>query len=239
MRRFLFLIALVSILILSVGCDTVEEDVDLTEPTEFDYEIIEEDVLEEEATKEWYEENKENYGFYTYAISDQEKYLLVSAGEKRTGGYSLEIEGVNELSQMISFNINLNEPSEDDMVTQAITYPSLLVKITADESFEVDAILNFDADSSNVSENAEITYENIEGTYVGQIDNNFIEVDLSNNPEFRERANMEEDFLSLMVLEETKEEIEVLESGNPIIFDCYQNDDSTWIIENIRVNEDI
>lgn len=239
MRKILFLVALISILVLSVGCNVVEEDVGLTEPTEFDYEIIEEDALEEEAAKEWYDENKENYGFYTHTINEQEKYLLVSAGERRTGGYSLEIEGVNELSQMITFNINLNEPSDDDMVTQALTYPNLLVKITADESFEVDAILNFDAEQSNESENEEMRYENIEGVYVGQIDNNFIEVDLSNNPEFRQRVNMEEDFLSLMVLEETKEEIEVLESGNPIIFDCYQNEDDTWIIENVNINEDI
>lgn len=239
MRRIIFLVALISILILSVGCNAVEEDVDITEPTEFDYEIIEEDALEEETAKEWYDENKESYGFYTHAISDQEKYLLVSAGEKSTGGYSLEIDGVNEVSQMITFNINLNEPSEDDMVTQALTYPNLLVKITADESFEVDAILNFDTEQSNVLENEKMKYESVEGIYVGQIDNNFIEVDLSNNPEFRERLNMEEDFLSLMVLEETKEEIEALESGNPIIFDCYQNDDNTWIIENIEINEDI
>jgi len=238
MRRIIFLLALISILVLSVGCNVVEEDVDLTEPTEFDYEIIEENDLEEVA-KEWYEENKEDYGFYTHAVSEQEKYLLVSAGEKTTGGYSLEIEGVNELSQMITFNVNLNEPSPDDMVTQALTYPNLLVRITANESFEVDAILNFDADQSNELENEQMKYEKVEGIYVGQIDNNFIEVDLSDNPEFRESVNMEEDFLALMVLDETKEEIEALESGNPIIFDCYQNDDGTWIIENIKINEDI
>ena len=140
---------------------------------------------------------------------------------------------------MITFIINLNEPSNDDVVTQALTYPNILVKITANESFEIDATLNFDAEEVIEQGNEEKGYENVEGIYVGQIDNNFIEVDLSNNPEFRERANIEEDFLSLMVLEETKEEIEVLESGNPIIFDCYQNDDNTWIIENVKINEGI
>ncbi|HKL43169.1 MAG TPA: protease complex subunit PrcB family protein [Clostridia bacterium] len=238
MRKILFLVALISIIVLAAGCNGVEEDVELTEPTEFDYEIIEEEGLEEGA-KEWYEENKDNYGYYTHVIGEKEKYLLVSAGEKRTGGYSLEIKGVNELNQMITFNIDLNEPSTDDMVTQALTYPNLLIKITANETFEVDAILNFDADQSSKKENGNMKYEKVEGTYVGQIDNNFIEVDLSNNPEFRERVNMEQDFLSLMVLEETKEEIEVLKSGNPIIFDCYQNDDNTWIIVNIKINEDI
>ena len=239
MRKFLIILTILSLVVISVGCNPVEENADLTEPTEFDYEVIEEDALENEAAKEWYEENRENYGSYTHAISEDEKYLLVSAGERRTGGYSLEIEGVNELSQMITLNIKLNEPSSDDMVTQALTYPNMLVKITANESFEVDPILNFDAEAAVESENEAMGYEGVEGIYVGQIDNNFIEVDLSNNPEFRERANIEEEFLSLMVLEETKEEIEVLESGNPIIFDCYQNEDDTWIIENIKINEGI
>jgi len=239
MRRILFLIVLISIIVLSVGCNTVEENVDLTEPTEFDYELMDEDALEEVAAKDWYEKNKENYGFYTHTVSEKEKYLLISAGEKRTGGYSLEIESVNELIQMITFNIVLNEPSPDDMVTQALTYPNLLIKITANENFEVDANLNFEPEQPNESENEEMKFENIEGIYVGQIDNNFIEVDLSNNLEFREHVNIEEDFLSLMMLEETKKEIELLESGNPIIFDCYQNEDNTWIIENIEINEGI
>jgi hypothetical protein len=239
MRKILIILIILSLVVISVGCNPIEENVDLTEPTEFDYEVIEEDALENKGAKEWYEENKENYGSYTHAISEEEKYLLVSAGEKRTGGYSLEIEGVNELSQMITFNINLNEPSEDDMVTQALTYPNLLVKITANEGFEVDPILNFDAEEATESDNEGIKFESIEGIYVGQIDSNFIEVDLSNNPEFREGANIEEEFLSLMVLEETKEKIEVLESGNPIIFDCYQNDDNTWIIENLKINKGI
>lgn len=239
MKRILFLIALISIIVFSVGCNTVEENVDLTEPTEFDYELIEEDAIEDEAAKNWYQENKEDYGSYTHSVSEQEKYLLVSAGERRTGGYSLEIEGVNELNQMITFNIALNEPSAEDMVTQALTYPNLLVKITANEIFEVEADLNFEAEEANNSDGEEMKFEFIEGIYVGQIDNNFIEVDISNNPEFRQRANIEEDFFSLMVLEETKEEIEALESGNPIIFDCHKNEDNTWIIENIKINKDI
>lgn len=239
MRRILFLIALISIVVLSVGCNTVEENVDLIEPTEFDYELMDEDALEEIAVKDWYEKNKENYGSYTHTVSGKEKFLLISAGEKRTGGYSLEIESVNELNQMITFNIVLNEPSPDDMVTEALTYPNLLIKITANENFEVDANLNFEVEQGNESENEEMKFKNIEGIYVGQIDNNFIEIDLSNNLEFREYANIEEEFLSLMMLEETKKEIELLESGNPIIFDCYQNDDNTWIVENIEINEGI
>ena len=238
MRRILFLVVLIFIVVLAASCNGVENDVELAEPTQFDYKIIEEGTLDQ-AAKEWYEKNKENYGFYTHMVNEQEKYLLISAGEKRTGGYSLEIESVNESSQMITFNINLNEPSTNDMVTQVLTYPNLLIKITANENFEVDTNLNFDAEESSEIEEEDAKYEKVEGVYVGQIDNNFIEVDLSNNAEFRESLNIKEDFLSLMVLEESKEKIKALESGNPIIFDCYQNSDNTWIIENIKINEDI
>ena len=238
MKKILTVLVVMVLGVSFVGCNTVEDGKNLIEPTEFDYEIIEEAALEETA-KEWYEVNKENYGFYSHTVDGQEKYLLVSAGERRTGGYSLEIEGVNKSSRMITFNIDLNEPSSDDMVTQALTYPNLLVKITANESFEVDAILNFDFKQSNDSENEEMKYEKIEGVYVGEIDNNFIEIDLSKNSEFRERINIEEDFLSLMVLEETKEEIKLLKTGSPVVFDCYKNEDNTWIIENIDINEDI
>jgi GMP synthase (glutamine-hydrolysing) len=40
-------------------------------------------------------------------------------------------------------------------------------------------------------------------------------------------------------VKEVKEDIELLESGNPVIFSCYQNENNTWIIENIKINEGI
>lgn len=50
-------------------------------------------------------------------------YLLVTYGEKPTGGYTVEITDITEQEGKIVVTANFTEPGEDEMVTQALTYP--------------------------------------------------------------------------------------------------------------------
>lgn len=56
-------------------------------------------------------------------------YLLVTYGEKPTGGYNVEITGISEEENKLVVTANFTEPGEDDMVTEAFTYPYDLVAI--------------------------------------------------------------------------------------------------------------
>ncbi|MDI3473724.1 MAG: hypothetical protein PWR30_47 [Candidatus Woesearchaeota archaeon] len=57
--------------------------------------------------------------------------VCIGAGEKRTGGYRLELKEIsanNELKELY-IDLFLRTPSKDEMVTQAFTYPSIGVGI--------------------------------------------------------------------------------------------------------------
>ncbi len=50
-------------------------------------------------------------------------YLLATYGEKMTGGYLVEITAVSEEADRLVVTVNFSDPGEDEMVTQALTYP--------------------------------------------------------------------------------------------------------------------
>jgi hypothetical protein len=50
-------------------------------------------------------------------------YLLVTYGEKPTGGFEVEITGIDEEEDRLVVTAHFTEPGEDDIVTQALTYP--------------------------------------------------------------------------------------------------------------------
>ncbi len=56
-------------------------------------------------------------------------YLLVTYGEQPTGGYRVEITDVVEEDDQLTVYVEYTEPGEDNIVTQAITYPYDLVKV--------------------------------------------------------------------------------------------------------------
>ena len=61
------------------------------------------------------------------------KYILVSAGQKPTAGYSVAVESVLGYEDSIAINARLYSPGPEDMVATVITYPSTLIRIPADE----------------------------------------------------------------------------------------------------------
>src|SRR6056297_852428 len=132
----LIVISLVISLFL-VGCS------DSTTPAkEPEYQAIELDNIENEEVIQWYENNKEELGTYQLELEDS-IYLLISAGEKRTGGYTLEIENHKLEGNTFSGDLKLITPKDDDMVTMALTYPTLMFEFSNLDELNVD--LNLDA----------------------------------------------------------------------------------------------
>ncbi len=50
-------------------------------------------------------------------------YLAAYGGEKPTGGYSLAVESARIEGDRVTVRLALKEPSPDEIVTQALTYP--------------------------------------------------------------------------------------------------------------------
>lgn len=60
---------------------------------------------------------------------DDEIYIVVTRGEKPTGGFTVDILHVIEQEDAIVTLYKFKDPADDELVTQAITYPFDLVKI--------------------------------------------------------------------------------------------------------------
>jgi hypothetical protein len=61
------------------------------------------------------------------------KYVFVSAGRKPTDGYYIRVGSLIGFEKLIMLNALLYSPCETDNVEAVATYPSLLIRIPADE----------------------------------------------------------------------------------------------------------
>lgn len=59
----------------------------------------------------------------------QYQVVAVFAGEKSTGGYSVEITSVETTNSQLVITAKYSQPQADDIVTEAFTYPHHIIKI--------------------------------------------------------------------------------------------------------------
>ncbi len=66
----------------------------------------------------------------TYVLPDgDDYYIVVSRGEQPTGGYEVEILSVEDWGDSVHVMYKFKDPADDELVTQAITFPLDIVKI--------------------------------------------------------------------------------------------------------------
>lgn len=80
---------------------------------------------------QWYEGYMQEEGIHRLDKGDY-TYILVSAGEKPTGGYILEVTEVSAGDDIIDVDAKLTSPPKDGFVITVITYPSALIRIPQD-----------------------------------------------------------------------------------------------------------
>jgi|GEM_PF-2422963 len=102
--------------------------------------IVEEEYLPQEI-KEWFDSFENKEGAYVYQHPD-ETFIKISAGEKPTGGYSLDYREFTEKEYPVEIVVELTEPKEGDAVTEALTYPSLILKVDSEQvtKYEVKSV---------------------------------------------------------------------------------------------------
>ena len=90
----------------------------------------------------WVEANRKTPGI-RFKNVDNKTYILISAGEKPTGGYSINLESVTMVAPgSIYLTAQVISPPPDMMVTQALTYPYILIEIEDEEVWVVDGTIN-------------------------------------------------------------------------------------------------
>ncbi|SCY99977.1 Gmad2 immunoglobulin-like domain-containing protein [Alkaliphilus peptidifermentans] len=100
--------------------------------------ILDEDAIPQEA-QEWFDKFRNEIGAYVYQHPDG-TLILINAGEKPTGGYGIKVVNYNEEDYPRTLTIDIVEPEEGTVVTQAITYPSIIVKIFTQEASKYEVI---------------------------------------------------------------------------------------------------
>ena len=120
---FLLLIGLCSFI---VGCKpnkSIPEKV-----KELDFTVVEDGDVPEELMEN-INERKSNPFKITYADQGEEYlYIIVGYGEKPTGGYSISIDELFLAENVIYLDTNLIGPSEEEFVSNAVTYPYVVIK---------------------------------------------------------------------------------------------------------------
>ncbi len=150
------------------------------------YELIEEKDLEETLPLEirtHIAALRKHKGYFVFPPQDEETgdvvYLMVSAGEKPTGGYALVLDSLEILNGVIHLQVNEKAPGKDDLVIQVLTYPVLVFKF--DQKYDSYKVSGPDKQPyPSLSSDLLPRHIETEGVYNGQIDNNFIEISVGN-----------------------------------------------------------
>lgn len=83
----------------------------------------------EEAPKElinWFEENQKQIGNHSISY-DGITYVIQTLGQKNTGGYIIEVNNIVEEDAVVFINYNCILPKKNQLVTQIISYPHLII----------------------------------------------------------------------------------------------------------------
>ena len=86
------------------------------------------DVEKDQALSNWIDTKKSDAG--EFQNPENGKIYLITAGEKNTGGYSIKITEEKLEGEELILIYNVRAPGPDEIVTQAITYPYLLIELS-------------------------------------------------------------------------------------------------------------
>jgi sporulation protein YlmC with PRC-barrel domain len=161
---------------------------------------------------------KKQRGFTNFR-DENTNILVISSGEKTTGGYGIDVESVKEVGGIVEVVVKETTPEKGSVVTEVLTYPFIILKMPMTlESFKVintegEEFTYIPSNRLNVSEN---------GIYVGQIDNNFVEIKINGEPK------------TFMLTDETRETIESLSENRQIAFTYYINENNQLVVTDIK-----
>lgn len=124
--KFLWKLVLILVIcmIMVSGCTMEEENNEKLRDLEFT--IVEESDIPEELLK--IIDEKKNGEFKITYTDNESLYICVGYGEQKTGGYSIAVNELYLTSNAIYIDTNLIGPSKDEKISEALSYPYVVVK---------------------------------------------------------------------------------------------------------------
>ncbi len=193
------------------------------------YEIVRDLNLLPEKVQKAIESLKEKRGYFLFRQPEfgtgDSVFLLVSSGEKATGGYSIVLDTLSASKSNLEVTVQETEPREKDAVIQIITYPLLVIKLSATpEKCTVQNTGNeiFEERIYNDEDVGGARLEKKTGIYSGQIDSNFVEIEIDGQAK------------AFMLPQELSGILAGLGSGDKVNLCYFENDYGQLIIEEIE-----
>lgn len=123
--RIVLFIGIISMSLFLSGCKANKTDKQKIKDLEFT--VVEETDIPEELLK--IIEEKKTEPFKLKFSNTEYLYIVVGYGEQPTGGYSIKVEELYLMENAIYFDTSLLGPPKDEIVTQVLTYPYIVVKV--------------------------------------------------------------------------------------------------------------
>lgn len=127
-HRLLILVCALFVCLCLGGCSA--ESTDVKKIRDLEFTVVKESEIPEELMQR-IESKKSNEFKCTFYNKDtkEDLYIVVGYGKQMTGGYSVTVDELFLTNNAIYIDTSLLGPSKDDVITQAITYPYVVVKI--------------------------------------------------------------------------------------------------------------
>ncbi|MGG6431552.1 protease complex subunit PrcB family protein [Anoxybacillus sp. D401a] len=117
------------------ACSVSKADERYEEDEDVVYHVVTEEQLPQHV-KALY--NRQHKQFKTYTIQqDGMTYVVIHLGERRTGGYGIEVINVRYEKGKAVVYYKERKPAPDAIVTQALTYPKAAIKIKTSVPIEI------------------------------------------------------------------------------------------------------
>lgn len=128
-KRFITAALMLNMIIMTVcmfaACG--KKDADENKIGDLQFEVVPDDKLPEEL-KTIIDDRKKEMFKTTYADGNN-LYIIVGYGKQPTGGYSISVKELYETKNGIHFKTEFLGPSKSEDVTQAVSYPYIVVKL--------------------------------------------------------------------------------------------------------------
>lgn len=125
-KPIVYLLLLIGLMSILVGCNAKDSKPEKVKELEF---TVVEDGDVPDKLMETINEKKSDPFKVTFTDDGEEYlYIVVGYGEKPTGGYSISVDEFYLAENVIYIDTNLIGPSEEEFVSNAVTYPYVVIK---------------------------------------------------------------------------------------------------------------
>lgn len=213
------------------------------------FEEIEDESKMPQEIKDAIEKYKMQRGFFSYK-SDGALYVLITAGEKNTGGYDIKVKSVKCIEGTTKIVVEETEPAKGAMVIMAITYPYTVIRTQGvTDTFDIQntkgdqfiPLSNIAGSTQPVGDTPQASKpylakgSRLPVTYLGQIDNNSIEIQVAKDVAFRGNDKP----IAARLSEQVKKyfdgnEEDNLKEGEQIFIDYVNNEHGQMVIMAIK-----